>query len=61
MLSIEALKHMDSSASHVLYPTIFLRRSPQTKVEAALYKSYNRWMAMWEKAAAGARPCSFRR
>jgi uncharacterized protein len=54
MLSIEArLRHMDELGVdvHVLYPTLFLNpvtASPQ--VEAALYKSYNRWLAdIWVK------------
>lgn len=53
--NIEArLRHMDELGVdvHVLYPTIFLSpftTSPQ--VEAALYKSYNRWMAdIWARA-----------
>jgi predicted TIM-barrel fold metal-dependent hydrolase len=53
--SIEArLRHMDDLGVdvHVLYPTLFL--SPVTtrpEVEAALYKSYNRWMAdIWSKS-----------
>lgn len=54
LLSIESrLRHMEALGVdvHVLYPTIFL--NPVTSdpdVEAALYKSYNRWMAdIWEK------------
>jgi len=53
--SIEArLRHMDELGVdvHVLYPTLFL--SPVTnrpEVEAALYKSYNRWLAdIWSKS-----------
>jgi predicted TIM-barrel fold metal-dependent hydrolase len=51
---IEArLRHMDELGVdvHVLYPTLFLRPvTTQAEVEAALYKSYNRWMAeVWEK------------
>jgi uncharacterized protein len=54
LASIEArLRHMDELGVdvHVLYPTLFL--NPVTtvpEVEAALYKSYNRWMSeIWEK------------
>lgn len=52
--SIEArLRHMDELGVdvHVLYPTLFL--APVTTdagVEAALYKTYNRWMAdIWAR------------
>ena len=52
--SIEArLRHMDELGVdvHVLYPTLFLRPvTTHPEVEAALYKSYNRWMAdIWSK------------
>ncbi len=46
------LRHMDELGVdvHVLYPTLFL--NPVTavaEIEAALYKSYNRWMSeIWE-------------
>lgn len=47
--SIEArLRHMDALGVdvHVLYPTLFLRPvTDDPAVEAALYRSYNRWMA----------------
>jgi predicted TIM-barrel fold metal-dependent hydrolase len=54
LLDIEArLRHMDELGVdvHVLYPTIFLRPfTTKPEVEAALYKSYNRWMAdTWAK------------
>jgi uncharacterized protein len=55
LASIEArLRHMDELGVdvHVLYPTIFLSPvTTQAEVEAALYKSYNRWMAdIWSHA-----------
>ena len=54
LANIEArLRHMDELGVdvHVLYPTLFLRPvTTQAEVEAALYKSYNRWMAdTWAK------------
>ena len=54
LLDIDArLAHMDELGVdiQVLYPTLFLRPvTTRAEVEAALYKSYNRWMAeIWEK------------
>lgn len=47
------LRHMDELDVdiHVLYPTTFLTAfTTQPEVEAALYKSYNRWLAdIWSK------------
>lgn len=47
------LRHMDELGVdvHVLYPTMFLTPvTSQPEVEAALFKSYNRWMAdIWAK------------
>ena len=47
------LRHMDELAVdvHVLYPTLFLRPvSDKPGVEAALYRSYNRWLAdIWRQ------------
>ena len=55
MHSIAArVRHMDELGVdvHVLYPTLFLRPvTTDPKVEAALYRSYNRWMAdIWSHA-----------
>jgi predicted TIM-barrel fold metal-dependent hydrolase len=48
------LKHMDEIGTHVqvLYPTLFLRPvTDDPKIELALCRSYNRWMAdIWSKA-----------
>jgi len=54
LASIEArLRHMDELGVdvHVLYPTLFLNPvTGNADVEAALYKTYNRWMSeIWEK------------
>jgi predicted TIM-barrel fold metal-dependent hydrolase len=48
------LKHMDEigTAVQVLYPTLFLRPvTDNPRIELALCRSYNRWMAdIWSKA-----------
>jgi predicted TIM-barrel fold metal-dependent hydrolase len=48
------LRHMDALGVdvHVLYPTLFLRPiTEDPRLEAALYKSYNRWLGeTWEHA-----------
>ena len=54
LLDIEArLRHMDELGVdvHVVYPALFLLPfTTQPEVEAALYKTYNRWMAdIWAK------------
>lgn len=57
LADIEArLRHMDALGVdvHVLYPTLFLRPiTEEPQLEAALYKSYNRWLGETWQAAAG--------